>query len=472
MKKAVLFLASALLLSSCAPRDNTEFSETVTTSETVFSTLTSETSSPETTTEAIPSETVTESETVSAEDQKLSELRKFLNDMYWRFNCHALFCDIDLDGHNELLLEGGDDRSFSTYVYTIYKLNNDIPELYGKIDSESSKSQYTDNTIFAGKLHRYFDNEQGVYIIFSDSTSWNDGSFGNVHYDTLKNTLYSDKISNEILSTFSGTTCRPAEHIRDGSMTDYSYIDDWNYVYDENVGIVRLGSTDKFADISDIMSRYEFIDTIDLDELERYTDIDEIAGLIYEYSGYEYNSDSVPYPVDVREEIGITDMDRHEITTRDTRIDIAIYDISGLEWDKICKVDDLREFNLVYYGEEELDIDLSPLKKYDLTSISLYGNFSEDTKRQISGFPNLEYVDMWDIMISSEEDFKYIRDLPKLKYIAVASDSDDPDYFEFLYGNTSIEWLRFDWSVTDEQVKNTVDNMPNLIAVTFGFSEV
>lgn len=472
MKKSVLVLLAALLVSSCGQTDNSEISETLPVSETSAVTETSVTIEQETTT-AIPSETVTESETVPAKEQELSELRKFLNDMEWRFYSNALFCDIDLDGHNELLLEGGVDRSFSTYVYTIYKLNNDIPEFYGRIDSERSESKYTDNTIFAGKLHRYFDNEQGVYIIFSDSTSWDDGSFGNVDYYTLKNTLYSDKISNEILNIFRGTICRPAEHIRDGSMTDYSYIDDWVYAYDEKVGIVRLGSTDKFADISDIMSCYEFIDTIDLDELERYNDIDQIAELISEYSGYEYNADSVPCPENVREEIGITDMGGHEITTRDTRIDIVINDISGLEWDKICKIDDLRKFHLDYYGEEELDIDLSPLKKYDdLTALSLYGNFSEDTKRQISGFLTLEYVDMWDILLSSEEDFKYIKDLPKLKYIAIASDSDDPDYFKFLYGNTSIEWLRFDNSVTDEQVKNTVDNMPNLKAVTFGFSEV
>ncbi|MCH5194446.1 MAG: hypothetical protein J1F11_10825 [Oscillospiraceae bacterium] len=472
MKRIALILLTALLLSSCGQTNNAESPGTVTTSETVSSTGTSDTTAQETTA-SILSETVTESETVSAEDKKLSELRKFLNDMEWRFYSNALFCDIDLDGHNELLLEGGIDRSFSTYVYTIYKLNNDIPEFYGRIDSERSESKYTDNTIFAGKLQRYFDNEQGVYIIFSDSTSWGDGSFGNVNYFTCKSTLYSDRIKNETVSNFWGTSCRPAEHIRDGSMTDYSYIDDWVYVYDENVGMVRLGSTDKFADISDIMSRFEFIDTIDLDELERYNDIDQIAGLISEYSGYEYNADSIPCPVDVRKEIGITDMGGHEITARDTHIDIAINDISDLEWDKICKVDDLREFHLDYYGEEELDIDLSPLKKYEnLTALSLYGNFSEDTKRQVSGFLTLEYVNMWGMILSSEEDFKYIKDLPKLKYIAIASDNDDPDYFKFLYDNTSIEWLRFDNSVTDEQVKNTVDNMPNLIAVTFGFSEV
>lgn len=471
-----MILLAALLLSSCGQTDNIEIPETLPVSETASITgtpATSVTAIQETTAMTTLSETTAESEAVPIRDGEASELKNFLykniNGIYFR----ALFCDIDLDGHNELLLEGSDDNSFSSHVYGVYKLNNDIPELYGRIFSESSRSGYTGNTVCGGKLCRYFDNERGVYIIIGDRTRWDDGSFGNVQYYAEEYTLYSDKIVNEYTAKFSGTTCVPAEHIRDGSMTDYSYIDDWKYVYDENVGIVRLGSTDKFADISDIMSRYEFIDTIDLDDLERYTDIDEIAGLISEYSGYEENTDKVLYPGDDREKIGIKGMGGNEITVKDTCLHIEIRDPSGLEWDKICKIEDLHEFVLNYYGEEIFDLDLSPLKKYNsLTDISLYGNFSENTRRQISGFTQLEYVDRTHIIITNEEDFEYVKDLPNLKYIAAASDNDDPDYFKFLYDNTSIEWLRFAESVTDEQIKNTVDNMPDLKAVTFGFSEV
>lgn len=79
---------------------------------------------------------------------------------------------------------------------------------------------------------------------------------------------------------------------------------------------------------------------------------------------------------------------------------------------------------------------------------------------------------MFAVKTYNEEDFEYVKDLPKLRYIAIASDNDDPDYFKFLYDNNSIEWIRFDNSVTNEQIKQVVDNMPNLEAVTFGFSEV
>lgn len=78
-----------------------------------------------------------------------------------------------------------------------------------------------------------------------------------------------------------------------------------------------------------------------------------------------------------------------------------------------------------YYGDEVLDIDLLALKKYkNLTSISLPENISENTKLQISELETLEYVNKWDMVISNEEDFEHIKDLPNLKYIAVASNSD------------------------------------------------
>ena len=140
---------------------------------------------------------------------------------------------------------------------------------------------------------------------------------------------------------------------------------------------------------------------------------------------------------------------------------------------KILEIEDLHSLVLHYYGDEPLDIDLSSLKKYpNLSSISLPENISENTKQLISELITLEYVNKWSIMISTEKDFEYIKNLPDLKYIAVESDNDDPDYFKFLYTNQSIEWIRFAESVTAEQIKQTVDNMPNLKAVTFGFSEV
>ena len=384
---------------------------------------------------------------------------QFLNEIV---RSYVLFCDIDLDGNAELLIATVDDRSFSTNVFSIYKLNDEIPTLYGRIDLESSQSRYTENTICGGKLQRYYDSEKGVYVIISDATKWDDGSFGNVQYYINMYTLYSDKIKFDCLDEFSGTSCRPAELIRNASSSD-----SW-YVYDRKV--IDLGGTEKFLEIPDILQEYEFTDTIDLESLEKYKDIDKIMELVCKYSGYE-NTNNVLAPD--KKYIGITGVSNHEICTNDTEVYIEINDIDELDWNKLCEIEDLHEFVLHYFGEDEIDIDLSPLKKYyNLTSISLWGNISKNTKRQISEFSNLEYVDMWDILISSEEDFEYVKDLPKLRYIAVTSDNDDPDYFKFLYDNNSIKWIRFDDSVTNEQIKQVVDNMPNLEAVTFGFSEV
>lgn len=393
---------------------------------------------------------------------------QFLDEIEWRFYNYALFCDVDLDGNTELLLVGSDDRSFSTNIFSIYKLNYEIPKLYGSIDLESSQSRYTEHTICGGKLQRYYDSEKGVYIIISDATKWSDGSFGHLQYNVLENTLYSDKIASKTLNEFSGTVCVPAKYIRKEHTTDYSYLGEWDFVYYN--GIFDLNGTEKFADISDITKKCEFVDTVDLDSLDKYQDVNEIAALISEYSGYE-NTNKVLAPDN--KYIGITGVSNHEICTSDTEVRIEIKDIDELDWNKICKIEDLHSFVLNYFGEDEIDIDLSPLKKYNnLTSISLWGNISKNTKQQISEFYNLEYVDMWDIVISSEEDFEYVKDLPKLRYIAISSDNDDPDYFKFLYDNKSIEWIRFDNSVTNEQIKQVVDNMPNLEAVTFGFSEV
>ena len=377
---------------------------------------------------------------------------------------YVLFCDIDLDGNAELLIATVDDRSFSTEIFYIYKLNDEIPTLYGRIDLESSQSRYTEHTICGGKLQRYCDSEKGVYVIISDATKWDDGSFGYIQYYVLENILYSDKIESRTLNEFSGTRCSPAKYIRE----ETAYSNECDFVYYN--GIFDLNGTEKFADISDIPEKYEFVDTVDLDSLDKYQDINEIAALISEYSGYE-NTNKILAPDN--KYIGITGVNNHEICTNDTEVYIEIKDIDELDWNKLCEIEDLHEFVLHYFGEDEIDIDLSPLKKYgNLTSISLRGNISKNTKRQISEFPNLEYVDMWDILISSEEDFEYVKNLPKLRYIAVASDSDDPDYFKFLYDNKSIEWIRFDNSVTNEQIKQVVENIPNLEAVTFGFSEV
>lgn len=393
-----------------------------------------------------------------------NNIMQFLNEFEWRIFNYAIFCDIDFDGNTELLLARGDDRSFSTEIFYIYRLNDEIPTLYGRIDLESSQSRYTENTICGGKLQRYYDSEKSVYVIISDATKWDDGSFGYIQYYVLENILYSDKIESKTLNEFSGTRCSPAKYIRE----ETAYSNESYYVYYN--GIFDLNGTEKFADISDITEKYEFVDTVDLESLEKHKDIDEIAALISEYSGYE-NTNNVLAPD--KKYIGITGVSNHEICTNDTEVYIEIKDIDELDWNKLCEIEDLHEFVLHYFGEDEIDIDLSPLKKYsNLTSISLRGNISKNTKRQISGFQNLEYVDMWDILISSEEDFEYVKNLPKLRYIAIASDNEDPDYFKFLYDNKSIEWIRFDNSVTNEQIKQVVDNMPNLEAVTFGFSEV
>lgn len=400
-------------------------------------------------------------EVTSFQSTNDNNIMQFLDEIV---RSYVLFCDIDLDGNAELLIATVDDRSFSTEIFYIYKLNDEIPTLYGRIDLESSQSRYTENTICGGKLQRYYDSEKGVYVIIGDATQWDDGSFGYIQYYVLENILYSDKIESRTLNEFSGTRCSPAKYIRE----ETTYSNECDFVYYN--GIFDLNGTEKFADISDITEKYEFVDTVDLDSLDKYQDINEIAALISEYSGYE-NTNKILAPDN--KYIGITGVSNHEICTNDTEVYIEIKDIDELDWNKLCEIEDLHKFVLHYFGEDEIDIDLSPLKKYyNLTSISLWGNISKNTKQQISEFYNLEYVDMWDIVISSEEDFEYVKDLPKLRYIAIASDNDDPDYFKFLYDNNSIEWIRFDNSVTNEQIKQVVDNMPNLEAVTFGFSEV
>lgn len=459
MKKLIIAIAAILLLGGC--KNGTE-SQSGTSAETTVQTETTEITTAvtkETTAETSETTSKLNNEVTSFQSTNDNNIMQFLNEIV---RSYVLFCDIDLDGNAELLIATVDDRSFSTNVFSIYKLNDEIPTLYGRIDLESSQSRYTENTICGGKLQRYYDSEKGVYVIISDATKWDDGSFGNVQYYINMYTLYSDKIKFDCLDEFSGTSCRPAELIRNASSSD-----SW-YVYDRKV--IDLGGTEKFLEIPDILQEYEFTDTIDLESLEKYKDIDKIMELVCKYSGYE-NTNNVLAPD--KKYIGITGVSNHEICTNDTEVYIEIKDIDELDWNKLCEIEDLHEFVLHYFGEDEIDIDLSPLKKYyNLTSISLWGNISKNTKRQISEFSNLEYVDMWDIMISSEEDFEYVRNLPKLRYIAVTSDNDDPDYFKFLYDNNSIKWIRFDDSVTNEQIKQVVDNMPNLEAVTFGFSEV
>ena len=476
MKKFIsVILLSAMLLTACGNNASTENQEqstaaSVEETEAVSSVASYEdteasssfVSSAETTLQPI-------TEAVTSPNTNDSAM-KFLKGIDRRFYDYALFCDIDLDGNNELLFAASDDKSFATMIYSVYKLNEEVPQLYGRIDLESGQSEYSEHTVCGGKLQRYCNSEKGVYVIISDATRWDDGSFGNLQYRVIENTLYSDSIENETLSEFSGTPCIPAQYIRDNRTTDYSYIDKWEFVYCND--ILDLSGTEKFADISDVTEKYEFVDTIDLDSLNKYQDIDEIAELISEYSGYE-NTNKVSAPDDDNEYIGIVGMGNHKICKSDTDVAIEIRDIAELDWNKILEIDDLHSLVLHYYGDEAIDIDLSALKKYqNLTVISLPDNITENTKQQISELTTLEYVNKWDIIISSEEDFEYIKDLPNLKYIAVASDNDDPDYFEFLYDNQSIEWIRFAESVTDEQVKRTVDNMPNLKAVTFGFSEV
>lgn len=461
MLKALYFCLCAICLCSCSQdknniNDNLGEVYSVSSSwETTFEVV-----SRDETTSKLNNE-VTSFQSTNENDNNIIQ---FLNEFEWRIFNYAIFCDIDLDGNIELLLARGGGRSFSTEIFYIYKLNDEIPTLYGRIDLESSQSRYTENTICGGKLHRYYDSEKGVYVIIGDATQWDDGSFGYIQYYVLENILYSDKIESRTLNEFSGTRCFPAKYIREE--TDYS--NECDFVYYN--GIFDLNGTEKFADISDITEKYEFVDTVDLEILEKHEDIYEIAALISEYSGYE-NTNKVLAPD--KKYIGITGMGNHEICTNDTEVHIEIKDIDELDWNKICKIEDLHTFVLDYWGEDEIDLDLSPLKKYNnLTVISLRDNISKNTKRQISEFSNLEYVNMWDIMISSEEDFEYVKDLPKLRYIAIASDNDDPDYFKFLYDNNSIKWIRFDNSVTNEQIKQVVDNMPNLEAVTFGFSEV
>lgn len=407
--------------------------------------------------------------TLRIDDDIQNDIFDFIDGVSINYN-YAVFCDINLDKNVELIFVSSDDRSFSTNIYTIYKLNNEIPELYGRIKLESDQSKYSGHTICEGKLQRYYDHEKNAYIIISDATKWDDGSFGNLYYSVIENTLYSDKIVNESVEDFSGTPCIPAQYIRENKATDYSYIDEWDFVYFND--ILDLNSTEKFVDISDYIENLEFVDAIDLNSLPRYQDIDEIAEHILGYSGYE-NTNEVLAPDDDNEYIGIVGMGNHKICKTDKDISIEISETTDMEWDKILEINDLHSLVLHYYGDEAMDIDLLSLKKYqNLTSISLPENISESTKLQISELTTLEYVNKWSIIISNEKDFAYLKNLPNLKYIAVSSDNDDPDYFKFLYENQSIEWIRFAESVTDEQIKQIVDNMPNLKAVTFGFSEV
>lgn len=404
---------------------------------------------------------------------KSEDLISFLNNFDERFYAYASFFDFNLDGHEELFYasDRGIGRSFDTVNYEIYTLKNKVPEFYGiiRLENANYSSNLTEHTFCKGELQRFFDPENKIYTIIGDETLWDDGSFGNLQYSVIENILYSDKIVNKTLEEFSGTSCIPAQYIRENKLIDYSCIDEGNFVYFND--IFDLNGTETFVDISGNIKSLEFVDTIDLNSLPQYHNIDEIAEIISEYSRYE-NTNEVSTPDD-SEYIGIIGMGGNEIRTNDTEVHIEINDIDELDWNKICEIEDLHTFVLNYFGENEIDLDLSPLKKYNnLTSISLRGNISKNTKRQISEFPSLEYVDMWDIVISNEEDFEYVKNLPKLRYIAVASNNDDPDCFKFLYDNRSIKWIRFDNSVTNEQIKQVVDNMPNLEAVTFGFSEV
>ncbi len=475
MKKFISAILAILVLSTlCGCEKGAEIHSEISETSRTETSAESAAATSETTVTTVETTTVTTTETEAASPYKSSEFYQYIQKWQGNFfhdTSEVSFCDLDLDGHYELLLRDSSiGRSFDTDCYRVYKLNNTEPQLYGYIYLESGRSQYTEHTALEGKLYRYYDKEHGVYIIVGDQTLWDDGSFGHIQYYINSNALYSDKIRTECIDEFSGTDCFPAEFIRNAPNSDLSGLYDFNCVYDGRM--VDLNGTEKFLKMPDILQEYEFIDIIDPESLEKYKDIDKIMELVCEYSGYE-NINKVLSSDNESECIGIIGMSNREICTNDTEVYIEIKDIDELDWNKICKIEDLHSFALNYFGEDEIDLDLSPLKKYNnLTSISLWGNISKNTKRQISEFPNLEYVDMWDIVISSEEDFEYVRNLPKLIYIAVASDNDDPYYFKFLYDNKSIKWIRFDTSVTDEQIKRTIDNMPNIEAVTFGFSEV
>lgn len=497
----LLTISCLMFFSSCAnnnPQDSDFMIETTTTAS-IISTDTS---------------TAISEESKEYANDFLKELDEGIGSFY---GC-ALFYDIDLDGNMELLIEGSDFRSFSTNIYYVYKLNNDIPEYYGRIDLESSESRYTAHTVCEGKLLRYYDNDKGVYVIISDATKWDDGSFGQVQYYTYKNTLYSDEIINDTIADFGGTWCALAKDVK--AITDLDFYEDnslSSYLYDN--GIFDLNGTEKFVDISKETERYEFIDTVELKELTKHTDIDVIAGLITEYSGYE-KTNSVLSPHISREYIEFNE----DIIRKDTTGVTTIFDdISKLDFNKLSELEELEWVVLQYDGDEEITLNVSPLKKCknltsilivfsntsnfelkefselenlvnlhlvcfgieeinidlaalkkckNLTSLSLPNNISESTKQQIPEFIQLEAVNMSDIVITSKDEFQYIKDLPNLKYVAIGSSSEDPDYFNFLYSNQSIEWIRFDKTVTDEQVQNILNNMPNIKAITFGFSEV
>lgn len=407
------------------------------------------------------------------------ELTSFLNDFDERFYAYASFYDFDLDGHNELFYasDSGIGRSFSTVNYEIYTLKNKVPEFYGYVRLEITQydDDFFEHTFCKGKLQRYFDLENKVYTIIGDETQWDDGSFGQLQYYSNKYSLYSDKVVDENIGEFSGTYCILTDDVKKhkieciqlkNTMDFYNFPFESNYCYYN--GVFDLDGTDKFIDISEAVSRLEFVDEIDLSSLERYTDIDEIKDKIEEYSGYESNN-TVISPIESREYVEING---EKVRKDTTTVRLSFNDVSNVNFKKLGELKKLEILTIKYLGDEEINLDLTPLQNCKhLTSILISENISVNTN-QLNEFVTFQYIGIYDKVITCTEDLKYIKNWNEQKYIAINSTSNDPNYFEFLYDNKAVEWIRFDKDVTAEQILNVIDNMPNVKAVTFGFSEV
>lgn len=273
-------------------------------------------------------------------------------------------------------------RSYETKKYSVYKLNHSIPEYYGFFYLEDSTSSNASHTVCNGRLQRYFDKNKSTYLILSDATCWDDGGF-QLQYCTYVNIIYFDKIINNKVSEFKGVYCCSADEIRSGNTPLWS--SELNYVFDYNYGIFDLNSNEKFIDMTET-DEYDFIDEINLNNLIKYTDIDEIKKKVKEYYKMS-NNNILPYS----------------------------------------------------------------------------SNISNDTTTSVF---HGEYT------ISCLEDIECLSKINNIKKVALIAQNDDPNYFSFLYSYDSIKFIRFDISVSNEQILNILENMPNVEAVVFGFSEV